>query len=210
MRHFVQAQITAARQVAQIHSRDGVEKSHELGRLVPRITDQPFVGAFAGEHDFLAIGMNAFGQFEQGAARCIDHRSFGGFNEPWITFERFAIAVLLDNRWLGPDVPGGETCRTQFVKLRLIHSHGISVDRRTFETAGQGEDHARIHPTGKIGSHWNIRAQPFFDSVQKELLEFIDQRTRIVSPFLFTLRREIHFPVGAFRNDRTLARISWA
>ena len=96
-----------------------------------------------------------------------------------ITFERFAIAVLLDNRRLGPDVPGGETGGTQFIELRLIHAHGISVDRRTFETAGQGEDHARIHPTGKIGSHGNIRAQPFFDSLQEEPLEFIDQRTRI-------------------------------
>ena len=152
--------------------------------------------------------MNALGKFEQGAAGGVDHRSFGGFNEPGITFERFAIAVLLDDRWLGPDVPRGETRCTQFVKLRLIHANGVGVDRRTFETAGQGEDHARIHTAGKIGSHWHIRAQPFFDRLQKEPLEFIHQRTRIVSPLLFTLRREIHFPVGAFGNDRTLARIS--
>jgi len=132
-------------------------------------------------------------------------RSFGGFNEPRITFKRLAIAILLDNRWLGPDVLGRETCRTQFVKLWLLHSHSISVDSRTFETGGQGEDHTRIHTTGKIGSHWNIRSQPFFDSVQKEPLEFIYQHIRIVSPFLFTLRREIHFPIGPFRYDRTLS-----
>ena len=204
MWHFVQPQITAARPVAQIQSRHDVEKSHQLGRLIPWITDQPFVCAFAGEDDFLSVRMDALGQFEQGAARGIDHRSFGGFNEPWITFERFAIAVFLDNWRLGSDVPRGETGRAQFVKLRLIHPHRVSVDRRTFETAGQGEDHARIHTAGKIGSDRNIRAQPFLDRLQEELLEFIDQRTRIVSPFLFTLRREIHFPVGAFRNDRTL------
>src|SRR5260370_18132194 len=97
--------MTGAREVAKIHSRPSSEKSHELGRFVPWITDQPFVGAFAGQDDFLAIGMNALGKFEQRAAGRVDHRSFGGFNESRITFERFAIAVLLYDRWLGSDVP---------------------------------------------------------------------------------------------------------
>ena len=175
-------QIAAARPVTQIHSRDGVEKSHQLGRLVPWVTDQPFVGPFAGKDDFLTVRMDALGQFEQGAASGIDYWRFGRFNQLWITFERFAIAVLLHNRRLGSDVPGGETCRTQFIKLRLIHPHGIGIDRRTFETAGQGEDHARIHTAGKIRSHWNIRAQPLLHGLHQELLEFIHQRTRILLP----------------------------
>ena len=152
--------------------------------------------------------MDALGQFQQRAAGGIDYGSFGGFDESWITFERFAIAVFLDNRRLGPDVPRGQTGCTQFVKLRLIHSHGIGVDRRALETVGQREDHARIHTPGKIGAHRHVRAQPLFDGVQEKPLEFIDQRARVFSPFLFTLGREIHFPIGAFRDDRTLARIS--
>ena len=111
MRHFVQPQITAARPVAQLQSGHDVEESQQLGRLIPRVTDQPFVCAFAGKDDFLSVRMDALGQFQQGAARCIDDRSFGGFNEPGITFERFTIPILLDNRRLRPDVLSRETCR---------------------------------------------------------------------------------------------------
>ena len=65
MRHLIQTQVTALCPKTQIQSRQDVEKSEELGRLVPGITDEPLVGTFAGQDDFLAIGVNALGEFEQ-------------------------------------------------------------------------------------------------------------------------------------------------
>src|SRR6267142_3044732 len=208
MRYLIQAQVTPPCPIAQIQSRHDVEKPHEPGGFVPWITDKPFVRAFASQDDFLTIGMNALGKFEQGAASGVDHRSFSGFNEPGITFECFQIAIVLDNGWLRSDVPRRETRCTQFIKLRLIHPHRVSVDCRTLETTSKGEDHARIHTARQIRSNRDIRAQSFLDGLRKKPLEFIHQRTRIISPFLFTLGRKIHFPIGAFGNDRTRARTS--
>src|SRR5260370_38632082 len=102
-----------------------------------------------------------------------------------ITLKRVAIAVLLYNGRLRSDVPGRKTGRTQFIKLRLIHSHSVSVDRRALETAGQGEDHARINTTREEGAYWHIRPQPFCHGLQEQPLESIHQRTPMIYHFLF-------------------------
>ena len=111
VRHFVQPQITAARPLAQLQSGHDVEESQQLGRLIPRVTDQPFVRAFAGKDDFLPVRMDALGQFQQRAAGGVDHRRFGRFDQPGITLERLAIPVILHDRRFGPDVFGGEARR---------------------------------------------------------------------------------------------------
>ena len=59
MRDFIHAQVDVARDIAETKPGNQVELTHQFRSLVPRITDKPFVGAFAGQHHFLAAAVDA-------------------------------------------------------------------------------------------------------------------------------------------------------
>src|SRR5262245_4827614 len=56
--HFIQPEKGSAHPVAKWQARDEVKESNRFGGLVPRITDQPLVSAFARHHNFLTGDMN--------------------------------------------------------------------------------------------------------------------------------------------------------
>src|SRR5262249_36483896 len=128
MRHLVQSKISTSGTIAQVHTRQAIQKTHELGRFVPRITNQPFVGTFTRKHDLLTIAMHALCQFEQSATRSIDDWRLGRLDEFRITVERFEITIVLHDRWLRPDVARGKTGRAQFIELGFTDPHSISID----------------------------------------------------------------------------------
>src|SRR5258705_1701934 len=59
MGDFIHAQIGIADDIAETEAGNQVEITHQFRSLVPRITDKPFVGAFAGQHHFLAAAVDA-------------------------------------------------------------------------------------------------------------------------------------------------------
>ena len=141
--------------------------------------------------------MNALREFEQRSTRGINDGTFRGFNQAWITFQRFAIPILLNDRRLCPDVPRGQTGCVELIELRLFNADRIGVNRGTFQPTGQRQDHARIDATRKIRADRNIGPEPFFNGLQQKALEFVHERGRILAPFLFALCWKIHLPVGA-------------
>src|SRR5437868_12352185 len=113
------------------------------------------------------------------------------------------MAEVLHDRRFGADVSRRETCCIQFIQLRLVHAHGIGVDRRTFQLAGQRQDHARVDTAGKIRADWNISPQSFLDGLEQKRLEIVNESVRIFAPFLRTLIGKIHFPKRSLLHYRT-------
>src|SRR4051812_9700911 len=116
MRHFVQPQVSAARD--ETKARNQIEVTDELRRFVPRITNQPFVGAFTRKYNLLAATMHASRKLEQCSAGGVDYWRFRCSDKAWIRAERVFAAEILNDRRLGADMSRRKTCGIEFIHLR--------------------------------------------------------------------------------------------
>src|SRR5215468_8065050 len=117
MRDLVQMEVSVPRNVTQWEAGHDVEETDQLCSFVPGITNQPFVRAFAGQHNFLPITVDATGKLEKRGARSINDRSFRGGDQFRISRNCIVIAKILYNRWLGADVACRQAGRIKLVEF---------------------------------------------------------------------------------------------
>src|ERR1051325_6010943 len=201
MRHLVGPEVGIARNIAQPEAGNQIKKPYEFGRFVPWISDKPFVGAFASEHDFLSTAVDFSRKLEQRGAGGIDDGRFGRGNQSGIRLECVLVPKILHDWRLGPDMAGGKTCGIEFVEIGLVHADRVGIDGWAFQMAGQRHDHAGVHAARKISAHRNISAQSLFDGLEEKLFEIIHQPLGIIAPFLTTLIGKIHFPKRTFLHN---------
>ena len=197
----------AAGAVAEGESGDEVEEVEGFGDFVPGITCEPFVRAFASEDNFLSVFVDTAGEHEEGSAGGIDDGGFGGLDELGVGFEDVGGAEGLDEGRGDADVFGGLIGAAEFVEDGIVDLDGVGADVGAFDVAGHGDDEAGVEAAGEVGADGDVCAEAFFDGVEEDLLEFVDELLRVggVGKRFVALIREVEFPEGLFADDRFFA-----
>ncbi len=122
-------------------------------------------------------------------------------DELGVGFEDVGGAEGLDEGWGDADVFGGLIGAAEFVEDGIVDLDGVGADVGAFDAAGHGDDEAGVEATGEVGTDGDVCAEAFFDGVEEDLLEFVDELVRVGGGGFVALVGEVEFPEGLFVDE---------
>ena len=112
---------------------------------------------------------------------------------------------MLDEGRGDADVFGGLIGAAEFVEDGIVDLDGVGADVGAFDAVGHGDDEAGVEAAGEVGTDGDVCAEAFFDGVEEDLLEFVDELLRVSGGGFVALVWEVEFPEGLFADDWVFA-----